>query len=98
MLRLIGLLVVVAIAAFFTRPTAAALHAAADAKLQNVTSSAARNVDLGGTLGGIAAQASDGKYENFYVAARYSQPATTPLVECWGVFTQAMCNKVGSPQ
>ncbi len=98
MLKLIGLLVVVGAAAFFTRPDAAALHAAADAKLQGVTEAAAENVDLGGALGGIVAQASSGKYENFYVAARYSQPAAEPLVECWGVFTQAICNKVGSPQ
>ncbi len=98
MLRLIGLLVVVAVAAFFTRPDASALHAAADAKLKGVTEAAAENVDLGGTLGGVVAQASDGKYENFYVAARYSQPAAEPLVECWGVFLQTMCSKVGSPQ
>ena len=98
MLRLIGLLAIIAVAAYFTRPTEAALHAAADAKLRNVTDAAVHNVDLGGTLGGLAAQASGGKYENFYMASRYSSPADKPLVECWGVFTQSICNKVGSPQ
>jgi hypothetical protein len=98
MLRLIGLLVVVGLAAFFTRPSPAAMSAAADAKLENVTEQAAENVDLGGTLGGLAAQASDGSYSNYYVAARYARPASDPLVECFGAFTQTMCNKVGSPQ
>ena len=98
MFRLIGLLVVVAVAGFFTRPSPAALQTAADAKLQTVTESAVDNIDLGGALGGVVAQASDGKYENFYVAARYSKPAAEPLVECWGVFLQTMCTKVGSPQ
>lgn len=98
MLKLIGLIALVAVAGFFTKPDAAVLQAAANAKLQSVTEAAAENIDLGGTLGGVVAQASDGKYENFYVAAKYSQPASEPLVECWGVFLQTMCSKVGSPQ
>lgn len=98
MLRLVALLAIVALAAFFTRPSPAAMSAAAEAKLKGVTHAAVDNVDLGGTLGGLAAQASDGRYENFYVAARYSKPANDPLVQCWGVFTQSVCNKVGSPQ
>ena len=98
MLKLIGLLAIVAVAAFFTRPTEAAMSAAAEATLKTVTSNAVENVDLGGTLGGLAAQVQGGKYDNFYVAARFDSPATKPLVECWGAFTQSICNKVGSPE
>lgn len=98
MLRLIGLLVVVGLAGFFTRPAPAAMSTAADATLTAVTERAAENIDLGGTLGGLAAQAADGRYDNYYVAAHYARPAAEPLVECWGAFTQTRCNKVGSPQ
>jgi hypothetical protein len=99
MLKLIGLLVVIGVAGYFTRPDEATLRAAANTKLEQVTSAATNNVDLGGALSGIAAQASGGVYENFYVASRYSAPdVNQPLVQCWGVFTQAICNKVGSPE
>ena len=99
MLKFLLLIVVVGIAAYFTRPDEAKMHAAAETKLHAVTSAAANNVDLGGTLGGLAAQAAGGTYDNFYVVARYSAPdADHPLVQCWGAFTQTMCNKSGSPQ
>jgi hypothetical protein len=99
MLRLLGLLVVIVGVAFLTRPSAASMSAVADAKLRGVTEAAAENVDLGGTLGGVVAQAADGAYESFYIAARYRKPAgADPLVECWGLFTQTFCTKVGSPQ
>ena len=98
MLRLLGLLVIVAVGAYFTNPTPAKMSAAADAKLEGVTHAAAENVDIGGTLGGLAAQASEGGYETFYVASHYKKPAgANPVVECWGAFTVAQCNKVGSP-
>lgn len=98
MLRLIGLLAIIAAAGYFTRPAPAAMSAAADAKLESVTRAAADNLDLGGTLGGAVAQAADGRYDNYFVAARYARPATEPLVECWGAFTQTRCTKVGSPE
>jgi hypothetical protein len=99
MLKLIGLLVVVAIAAYFTRPDEAKMHAAAEAKLHEVTSAAAQNVDVGGTVGGLVAQGSGGDYQNLYVLAKYSEPSgSSPLVTCWGAFTQTMCSKTGSPQ
>lgn len=99
MLRLLGLLVVVAAAGFFTNPDPAKMAAAADAKLKGVTEAAAENADLGGTLGGIVAQAGDGKYDNFYVASHYAKPAgEKPLVECWGAFTVTNCAKTGSPE
>ena len=99
MLRLLGLLVVVAAGAFFTNPTAAVMSAAADAKLKTVTEAAAENVDLGGALGGLAARGADGKYDSFYVASHFAKPAgDSPLVECWGAFTLTTCSKVGSPQ
>ena len=99
MLKLIGLLVVIAVAAYFTRPTEAAMASAAQAKLGDVTSAAVQNVDVGGAIAGGLAQASGGQYENMYVVAKYSAPnASEPLVTCWGAFTQTMCNKTGSPQ
>ncbi|MEJ0060745.1 MAG: hypothetical protein WDM79_14725 [Terricaulis sp.] len=99
MLRLIGLLVVVAVAAYFTKPDEAKMAAAANAKAAEVTEAAAENVDIGGAIGGLVTQASGGVYENFYVVARYSAPnLDSPLVQCWGAFTQTLCNKVGSPE
>jgi hypothetical protein len=99
MLKLIGLLVVIAVAGFFTRPDEAKMHTAADAKLHEVTSAAAQNVDVGGTIGGLVAQGSDGTYQNMYVFAKYTMPAGDhPLVTCYGAFTQTMCQKTGSPQ
>ena len=99
MLKLIGLLVVLAVAGYFTKPTEAAMHTAADAKLHEVTSAAANNVDVGGTIGGMVAQASDGTYQDRYVFAQYATPAGDhPLVTCYGAFTQTMCSKTGSPQ
>lgn len=99
MLRLLGLLVIVAAAAFFTNPDAAKMSTAADAKLKGVTEAAAENVDLGGTLGGLAAQVADGKYDNYFVASHYAKPAgDAPLVECWGAFTLTNCAKTGSPE
>ncbi|MES1157390.1 MAG: hypothetical protein ABUL73_06375 [Alphaproteobacteria bacterium] len=99
MLKVVLLLVIVGIAAYFTRPDEAKLQTAAQSKLHEVTSAAMNNADLGGTLGGLAAQASGGTYENFYVVARYSAPsADHPLVQCWGAFTLTLCNKTGSPQ
>jgi len=99
MIRLLVLLAIAAGAAFFLRPTPAAMGQAADAKLAAVTEAAADNADLGGALGGLAAQAAGGRYDNYYVVAHYAAPADgAPLVECWGAFTQSVCNKVGSPQ
>ncbi|MDZ4776635.1 MAG: hypothetical protein SGJ23_07605 [Alphaproteobacteria bacterium] len=99
MLRLLGLLVIVALAAFFTNPTAAKMSAAADAKLEGVTEAAAENVDIGGTIGGLVARGADGAYDNYFVASHYAKPAgENPLVECWGAFTVTSCSKVGSPE
>jgi hypothetical protein len=99
MLKLLGFVAVVAVAAYFTNPTPAKMSAAADAELRGVTEAAAENVDLGGALGGLAAQASAGDYDNYYVASHYAQPAgDNPLVACWGAFTVTSCAKVGSPQ
>lgn len=100
MLKLIGLIVVVAVAAFFTVPKEDAMRAAADAKLHEVTSAAANNVDLGGAIGGLAAQASGGVYDDsLKLFATYKTPsADHPLVTCYGAFTQSMCSKSGSPQ
>ena len=99
MLKLIGLIVVLAVAGYFTKPTEAAMRTAADAKLHEVTSAAASNVDLGGTIGGLSAQASNGAYQDMYVLAKFDTPSTDhPLVSCWGAFTQTMCSKTGSPQ
>jgi hypothetical protein len=98
-MRFLVLLAIVAAAAFFTRPGPAAMQQAADARLAAVTEAAANNADLGGALGGLAAQVSVGRYDNYYVVGHYVTPARgAPLVECWGAFTQSVCNKVGSPQ
>jgi hypothetical protein len=97
MLKLIGLLVVLAVAAYFTVPKEDAMRTAADAKLHEVTSAAAQNVDVGGTIGGLMAQGAGGHYDNMYVFAKYTTPsADHPLVTCYGAFTQTMCQKAAS--
>lgn len=99
MLRLLGLLVIAALAAVFTNPSADKLNAAADASIRGVTEAAVENVDIGGALRGAVSEGATGAYDNYFVVSRLSKPAgDNPLVECWGAFTQVSCSKIGSPE
>jgi len=96
MLRLIGLLVVIAAAGYFTNPTAEAHRAAANQVLSAQADAAAENLDLGGMLEtGAASLTQNGAYQNFYVGSKYTLEAGGhPYVECYGAFTKVMCNRV----
>jgi len=90
-MRLLLLLLIIAgAAAFFTRPQEPAMREAADAVL-NDSSNVGELIEGAG-----AALLGDRTYDNYYVAAKYTVTlGDDPVVECWGAFTQAMCNRVG---
>ena len=96
MLRLLLLIIVVAgVAGYFTKPTEAVMRDAAQVAVGNAAEDALSNGDVMDAIrGGAAHVSADGRYENLYVAAKYTSPAEgAPLVECWGAFTQVMCNR-----
>lgn len=100
MLRLIGLLVVVAAAAYFTNPSADTHRAAANEVLHAQADAAADNIDLGGLIEtGVASLTQQGQYQSYYVASEYTlETGGHPYIDCWGAFTKVMCRKVESGQ
>jgi hypothetical protein len=89
MIRLIVLLLIIAgVAGYFTRPEEPAMRAAADAVLNDPQ-------DLSQGLETVgAAFAGNRVYNNYYVASKYTVTLDNRvLVECWGAFTQAQCNR-----
>ncbi len=88
-MRLILLLVIVAaIAGYFTKPDEPQMREAANAVLSDPENLSQGLDGLGATLAGQRA------YSNYYVAARYSVTLDQRvLVECWGGFTQVQCNR-----
>jgi len=89
MIRLILLLLIVGgVAGYFTKPDEAAMRAGADAVLENPS-------DIGEGLESVgAALAGDRAYTNYYVAAKYDVTLDgTPVVSCWGAFTQVQCSR-----
>lgn len=77
------LIIIVAVAGYFTRPDEAKMRTAAEATMNNPQNlgQAVNNVvnDLGG----------DRSYDNYYVAAKYT---VGDAVTCWGAFTQVTCS------
>lgn len=97
MFRLILLLVIIAaVAAYFTKPDAAAHRAAAEQALETAQSQAAADVNLGEMLSlGVASLMQSGVYEDFYLASKYSvRVREQPFIECWGAFTQVRCTMI----
>ncbi|MGE0743056.1 MAG: hypothetical protein AB7O98_17095 [Hyphomonadaceae bacterium] len=90
-MRLILLLIVIAgVAGFFTRPQEPAMRAAADAVLEDANSLGEGLENFGAALAG------DRAFNDYYVVTKYTVTlGDNPVVECWGAFTQAMCNRVG---
>lgn len=89
MLRLVLLLLVIAGAAgFFTRPTEPVMAEAADAVLSDPANISEGLESIGATIAGNRA------YTNYYVAAKYDVTLDgTPVVSCWGAFTQVKCDR-----
>jgi hypothetical protein len=98
-MRLLLLLIVVGVAAYFTVPERAAHEEAARAYLQGFEAGE-RAPGAGVSLETIAGYvkgmfAGRGRYENFYLFSKYSvdMPGAAYL-ECYGAFTIVRCNAV----
>jgi hypothetical protein len=91
-MRLILLiLVIAAVAGYFTRPDEPTMREAANALLRDPQNVGEGLESVGATIAG------DRVYQNYYVAAKYDvMLGEEPLVSCWGAFTQVMCNRVES--
>lgn len=93
MIKALILIIIVAVAAYFTNPAAGAYSEPAREVLRNAASADLEQVDLGGAVGNAVATLGDGEYQSFYVAGKYSLPsAAEARVECWGAFTLVQCN------
>ena len=90
MFRFLLLLVILAaIAGYFTRPDEAKMREAAQAVLSDPQSISQGLQSLGVAIAG------DRTYDNYYVAARYTVVLdNTPVVTCWGAFTQVQCQRL----
>lgn len=94
MIRFLIAIVVIGVAAYFTNPKPEAYEAKARETLQAAAQADLEQLDVGGLIGNSAAQLSDGEYENFYVASRYSMPsAAEARVQCYGAFTLVNCSR-----
>ncbi len=89
MLRLVLVLVVIAaIAAFFTRPTETQLREVADALLSEPQSISQGLESIGATIAG------NRTFSDYLVATRYVVTLdNSPVVDCWGAFTQVQCSR-----
>lgn len=89
MLRLVLLLLVIAgVAGYFTKPAEPVMREAADAVLSDPQNISEGLESVGATLAG------DRAYTNYYVAAKYDITLDgTPVVNCWGAFTQVQCTR-----
>lgn len=99
-MRLLLLLIVAGVAAYFTVPTQAAHEAAARAFLQSYHPSEGPSDgpsldDVVGFVQGFVA--GQGRYETFYVVSKYSvdMPGSDYL-ECYGAFTVVRCQVAGA--
>ncbi|MBC7769542.1 MAG: hypothetical protein H7124_12225 [Phycisphaerales bacterium] len=94
MIRILIVLVVAAVAAYFTNPKSEAYETKARDTLQAAAQEDLEQLDVGGVIGNSAAQLSDGEYETFYLASRYSLPsAADARVQCYGAFTFVTCSR-----
>lgn len=89
MLRLVLVLVVIAaIAAFFTRPDESKLRQAANDTLSNPETISQGIESMGVTLVG------DRAFSDYYVVTRYVVTLDNrAVVSCWGAFTQTQCKR-----
>ena len=94
MLRILIIIVLAGVAAYFTKPTEPQMEAKA-----RETVEAPHNTEGGGNIiddvvGTIKGwRAGDGTFEDFYVAAKYSADMPgSDYVECWGAFTLVRCD------
>jgi len=101
-LRLLLLLILAGVGAYFTVPARAAHEEAARAFLEADASTQADEVQrqTGVSLDSVVdfftgMLAGQGRYENYYLASKFSvdMPGAAYL-ECWGAYTIVQCRKV----
>ena len=93
-MRLLLLLLIAGIAAYFTVPTRAQHEAAARAAMQSYhPDPAAEHFSLDDVVGYAKGMfAGQGSYQSYYVASRYTLDMPGPeYVECYGAFTIVKC-------
>lgn len=101
-MRLLLLLILAGVGAYFTVPTREAHETAARAVLEADASTQADEMQrqTGVSLDSVVdfftgMVAGQGRYENYYVASKFTvdMPGAA-YVECWGAFTLVQCRKV----
>jgi hypothetical protein len=96
--RVLLLLVLFGVAAYFTVPPREAHEAAAQAFLEGRVPGEAQGgaITLDSVIGFVKGMlAGEGRYENFYLVSKYT--LDTPgaaYVECYGAFTLVRCSEV----
>ncbi len=97
-MRLLLLLILIGVGAYFSVPAREAHEEAARAAL---AAPPERSEDAGGlTLDDVVGYvkgmaAGQGRYENYYVLSRYSVDMPGPAyLECWGAFTLVRCSEM----
>ncbi len=98
-MRLLLLLILAGVGAYFTVPAREAHEDAARAFLEGRAPGEAQSeggITLDSVIGYVRGMlAGEGKYENFYLASKFT--LDTPgaaYVECWGAFTLVQCQEV----
>ena len=101
-MRLLLLLILVGVGAYFTVPMREAHETAARAFMEAETSEETEEVrrQTGISLDGVVdfvtgMIAGQGRYENYYLVSKYTLDAPgAAYVECWGAFTLVQCRRV----
>ncbi len=101
-MRMLLLLILIGVGAYFTAPTRETHEAAArvflEAQAQDQTNEVQQQagVSLDGLVDFVTGMiAGQGRYETYYVASKFTvdMPGAA-YVECWGAFTQVQCRRV----
>lgn len=96
-MRILLILILIGVAAYFTVPTEAKQSEAAHAFLEGrEPGEAQQGVTLESMVGYVKGMlAGDGRYENFYLASKYTLDVPgAAYIECWGGFTLVQCREV----
>jgi hypothetical protein len=98
-MRLLLLLILIGVGAYFTVPKAEAQREAAHAFLEGrEPGEAQQGLTLDSVVGYVQGMlAGEGRYENFYLASKYTMDLPGPsFVECWGAFTLVQCREAAA--
>lgn len=92
-MRILLLLMLVAVAAFYTKPDRAAHEAKARTVLEAPNVREERGLDVGDVIGFVRGlTAGTGRYEDMYLFSKYTLDAPgATYVECYGAFTYVHC-------